>query len=85
MDIFEIVADPNRRALLDMLAGGERTAGELASCVPKLTQPAVSRHLRLMRDSGLIEVRPEAQRRIYALRPEALLELDAWLSRYRRL
>jgi DNA-binding transcriptional ArsR family regulator len=84
MDIFVAVAEPTRRAILDLLAEGERPAGELVAAFPALTQPAVSRHLRVLLDVGLVEVRPEAQRRIYALRPERLAELDAWLGRYRR-
>jgi DNA-binding transcriptional ArsR family regulator len=84
MDIFVAVAEPTRRAILDLLAGGERAAGELVSAFPALTQPAVSRHLRVLLDVGLVAVRPEAQRRIYTLRPERLAELDAWLSHYRR-
>ncbi len=84
MDIFVAVAEPTRRAILDMLAEGDRPAGELVAAFPALTQPAVSRHLRVLLDVGLVAVRPEAQRRIYALRPERLAELDAWLGRYRR-
>jgi DNA-binding transcriptional ArsR family regulator len=84
VDVFEAVAEPNRRALLDALADGERTAGELVAALPDLTQPAVSRHLRILREVGLVQVRPEAQRRIYALRPDRLAEIDAWIGRYRR-
>lgn len=84
MDVFAAVAEPSRRALLDRLAEGERTAGELGAGLPGLTQPAVSRHLRVLRDAGLVDVRAEAQRRIYALRPGGLDALDAWLSRHRR-
>lgn len=84
MDIFVAVAEPTRRAILDLLAEGDRPAGELVAAFPALTQPAVSRHLRVLLEVGLVEVRPEAQRRIYALRPERLAELDAWLRRYRR-
>ena len=84
MDVFEAVAEPSRRALLDALAGGERTAGDLVATLPGLTQPAVSRHLRVLREAGLVDVRPDAQRRIYALRPDGLAELDDWLGRYRR-
>ena len=58
MDVFEAVAEPNRRALLDVLAEGERTAGELVATLPGLTQPTVSRHLRVLREVGLVEVRP---------------------------
>ncbi|KRV47269.1 ArsR family transcriptional regulator [Wenjunlia vitaminophila] len=84
MDVFEAVAEPSRRALLDELAQGERSAGELVATLPGLSQPAVSRHLRVLREAGLVEVRPDAQRRIYALRADALAEIDAWLGRYRR-
>ncbi|KUI40258.1 helix-turn-helix transcriptional regulator [Mycobacterium sp. GA-2829] len=83
MDVFEAVAEPSRRVLLDELAGGERTAGELVATLPGLTQPTVSRHLRVLREVGLVEVRPDAQRRIYALRADGLLEIGAWIDRYR--
>ena len=69
MDVFEAVAEPSRRALLDALIDGEHTAGELVATLPGLTQPTVSRHLRVLREVGLVEVRPDAQRRIYALAP----------------
>lgn len=84
MDVFEAVAEPSRRALLDVLAGGERSAGELVAALPNLTQPSVSRHLRVLREVGLVEVRPDAQRRIYALRADGLVEIDRWLRGYRR-
>jgi DNA-binding transcriptional ArsR family regulator len=84
MDVFEAVAEPNRRALLDLLAEGERSAGELVASLPSLTQPAVSRHLRVLREVGLVETRPDGQRRIYALRADGLIEIDAWIRRYRR-
>ncbi|GDY28514.1 ArsR/SmtB family transcription factor [Gandjariella thermophila] len=84
MDVFTAVAEPSRRTLLDLLADGERSAGELVASLPALTQPAVSRHLRILREAGLVEVRPDGQRRIYTLRPEGLAELDDWLARYRR-
>ncbi|MBO0676315.1 winged helix-turn-helix transcriptional regulator [Mycolicibacterium sp. S2-37] len=83
MDVFEAVAEPSRRALLDALAGGERTAGELVDTLPGLTQPTVSRHLRVLREVGLVEVRPDAQRRIYALRADGLVEIGSWIDRYR--
>jgi DNA-binding transcriptional ArsR family regulator len=83
-DVFEAVAEPSRRVLLDLLAGGERSAGELVAALPALTQPAVSRHLRVLRDVGLVESRIDAQRRIYRLRPGGLAPLDTWLDRYRR-
>jgi DNA-binding transcriptional ArsR family regulator len=84
MDVFEAVAEPSRRALLDTLAEGERTAGELVATLPGLTQPTVSRHLRVLREVGLVEVRPDAQRRIYALRADGLVEIGDWVERYRR-
>lgn len=83
MDIFEIVADPTRRAIIDLLAKGEQTAGKLVDAFPTLTQPAVSRHLRILRESRLVDTRISAQHRIYSLRPERLIEIDKWLNRYR--
>jgi DNA-binding transcriptional ArsR family regulator len=84
VDVFEAVAEPTRRAVLDLLAGRERSAGELVSAFPALTQPAVSRHLRILRESRLVDVRIDGARRVYSLRPAALAELDRWLARYRR-
>jgi DNA-binding transcriptional ArsR family regulator len=84
MDVFEAVAEPTRRAILDLLAGRERSAGELVAAFPALTQPAVSRHLRILRESRLVDVRAEGTRRMYALRPAGLAELDHWLDSYRR-
>lgn len=84
VDVFAAVAEPHRRVLLDLLVARERPAGELVSALPQLTQPAVSRHLRVLREAGLVVVRPEAQRRVYALRPDRLAEIDAWLEPYRR-
>lgn len=84
MDVFEAVAEPHRRTLLDLLADGERSAGDLVASLPALTQPAVSRHLRVLREVGLVEVRPDGQRRIYALRADGLVEIDTWIERYRR-
>ena len=83
MDVFSAVADPSRRKLLDLLADGERPAGDLVEILPGLTQPAVSRHLRVLREAGLVDVRPDAQRRMYSLRPDGLAPLDHWLDRYR--
>jgi DNA-binding transcriptional ArsR family regulator len=83
MDVFSIVAEPTRRAIVDLLGQRERTAGELVEAFPSLTQPAVSRHLRLLRESKLVRVRIAAQKRIYTLQPERLVEIDAWLGRYR--
>ena len=84
MDVFEAVAEPTRRAVLDLLAGRERSAGELVAAFPALTQPAVSRHLRILRESQLVDVREDGARRFYSLRPATLAELDHWLDRYRR-
>lgn len=82
--VLRALADESRRTVLEALAGGPATAGELAALLP-IARPGVSRHLRVLREAGLVEVRPEAQRRIYALRPEPLAEVDAWLGRYRAL
>ena len=84
MDVFAAVAEPTRRAVLDLLAGRDRSAGELVAAFPALTQPAVSRHLRILRESHLVDVRADGARRVYSLRPDALAELDRWLDNYRR-
>ncbi|GAB2661270.1 ArsR/SmtB family transcription factor [Kribbella swartbergensis] len=84
MDVFEAIAEPNRRELLDLLAERERPAGELVDHLHGLTQPAVSRHLRILREVGLVDVRPDGQRRIYTLRADRLLEIENWISRYRK-
>ena len=78
------MADEGRRTLLESLANGPATAGELAALLP-IARPGVSRHLRVLREAGLVEVHQEAQRRIYSLRPAPLAEVDEWLDRYRRL
>ncbi|UZN01767.1 ArsR/SmtB family transcription factor [Cellulomonas sp. S1-8] len=82
IDVFEVVAEPRRRQILDELRGGERSVGDLVDRLG-LAQPAVSKHLRTLRTAGLVEVRPDAQRRWYRLRPAPLAELDAWLTPYR--
>ena len=84
MDVFDAVAEPNRRALLDALIDGERSAGELVATLPCVSQPTVSRHLRVLREVGLVEMRRDAQRRIYALRADGLVDVDRWITRYRR-
>jgi len=84
MDVFHAVAEPTRREILDLLAVRERSAGELVATFPRLTQPAVSRHLGILLKVGLVASRPEAQRRIYSIRAARLAELDVWLQRYRR-
>jgi DNA-binding transcriptional ArsR family regulator len=81
--VFEAIADPTRRHILELLADGERTAGELAAAFPT-SRPAVSRHLRVLREAGLVRWRGDAQRRVYRLDPAPLSEVDAWLDRYRR-
>ena len=78
------VADESRRTMLETLASSPASAGELAEALP-IARPGVSRHLRVLREAGLIDVRREAQRRIYSLRPEALIEVDEWLAEYRVL
>jgi DNA-binding transcriptional ArsR family regulator len=80
---FEVLGEPRRREILDLLRERERPVGELVEHLA-LTQPAVSKHLRVLRESGLVEVRHDAQRRWYRLRAEPLAEIDAWLDPYRR-
>ncbi len=82
MEVFEAVADPTRRRILDLLAEGERSAGELSEGF-SVTRPAISRHLRVLRETGLVSCRVDAQRRMYRLEPEPLEEVVRWLSRYR--
>lgn len=82
LSVLEVVAEPTRRRLLDAVRGGERSVGELVDAVG-MHQPGVSRHLKVLRDAGLVEVRKDAQRRLYRIRPEPLMEIDAWLEPYR--
>src|SRR5687767_14415207 len=81
---FEVLAEPARRRILDLLLERPRLVGELTERLG-LSQPGTSKHLRVLRDAGLVTVRQEAQRRWYELRPEPLAEIDAWLQPYRRL
>jgi DNA-binding transcriptional ArsR family regulator len=81
---FDVLAEPTRRRILDLLMEDERPVGSLVASLD-ISQPGVSKHLRVLRDAGLVEARTEAQRRIYRVRPEPLAEIDAWLSPYRRL
>ncbi|HEX8510508.1 MAG TPA: metalloregulator ArsR/SmtB family transcription factor [Propionibacteriaceae bacterium] len=81
--VLEVVVEPNRRRILDTLRQGERSVNELVA-VLGLAQPTVSKHLKTLREAGLVVVRPDAQRRWYQLRPEPLRELDAWLHPYRQ-
>lgn len=83
MSPFEAVAEPNRRRILDLLRESERPAGELVD-VLAISQPGVSKHLRILREAGLVSVRAEGQRRVYRLEPRGLAELEAWLAPYRR-
>ena len=80
---FASVAEPNRRAILSLLLSSERSVGEIEREL-RLSQPSVSKHLRVLREAGFVESRIEAQRRLYRLRPEPLMELDAWLVPFRR-
>ena len=78
------LADDSRRTIVESLASGPATAGELAALLP-IARPGVSRHLRVLREAGLVEVRQQAQQRVYSLRLEPLTEVDEWLGRYRAL
>jgi DNA-binding transcriptional ArsR family regulator len=81
---FEVLAEPNRRRILDLLRTAERPVGDLVEQL-SVSQPAVSKHLRVLREAGLVEVRSDAQRRIYSVRTEPLRAIDDWLEPYRRL
>ena len=83
MTPFEALVEPNRRRILDLLRDGERPAGELVEALA-ISQPGVSKHLKLLREAGLVSVRADGQRRLYRLQPEGLAELEAWLAPYRR-
>jgi DNA-binding transcriptional ArsR family regulator len=82
--VLQAVSDPSRRTVLDALSKGPATASELAALLP-IARPGTSRHLRILRDAGLVEVRQQGQFRIYSLRPEPLSEVDEWLDHYRVL
>ncbi len=79
---FEIIAEPNRRAILSLLASSERSVGEIERQLG-MPQPTVSKHLRVLREAGFVEAQVDAQRRLYRLKPEALKEVDAWLATFR--
>lgn len=81
--MFEVIAEPNRRAILGLLASEQRSVGEIERQL-RMPQPAVSKHLRVLRDAGFVEAKVDAQRRLYRLRPEPLREVDAWLDQFRR-
>lgn len=81
---IEVIADASRRHILDELRGGEQAVNVLVERLA-ISQPAVSKHLRVLREAGLVTVRPDGQRRLYSVRPEPLVELDAWLEPYRQM
>ena len=80
---YAALAEPNRRQILDLLRGGERSVGELVERL-QLSQPGVSKHLKVLREAGLVHVRPEGKQRWYRLRAQPLAEIDGWLEPYRR-
>ncbi|HEY1677681.1 MAG TPA: metalloregulator ArsR/SmtB family transcription factor [Candidatus Sulfotelmatobacter sp.] len=80
---FEIIAEPNRRAILSLLVSSEQSVGEIERQL-RMTQPAVSKHLRVLRDAGFVESTVDAQRRLYRLKPEPFREIDEWLAQFRR-
>ena len=81
--VFEIIAEPNRRAILRLLVSSQQSVGEIEREL-RMTQPTVSKHLRVLRETGFVESKVDAQRRIYRLKPESLQEVDAWLAPFRR-
>jgi DNA-binding transcriptional ArsR family regulator len=81
--VFEIIAEPNRRAILSLLVSSQQSVGEIERQLG-MSQPAVSKHLRVLRDAGFVESTVDAQRRLYRLKPEPLQEMDAWLVQFRR-
>jgi DNA-binding transcriptional ArsR family regulator len=81
---LQVLAEPRRQAILDLLRDGEMPVGELVARL-QMSQPAVSKHLRVLKDAGMVDVRADAQRRLYRIRPEPLAELDDWLATYRKL
>ena len=83
-DVIEVISEPTRRKILDLLRVEERPVGELVAKL-KISQPLASKHLRVLRDAGLVDVRVDAQRRLYRVRPKPLRELDEWLAPFRAL
>lgn len=84
MSVFDVLAEPNRRRILDLLGNAEHPVGELVAQL-ELSQPAVSKHLRILREAGLVESRGDAQRRLYRVCPDPLRAIDDWLGPYRRM
>jgi DNA-binding transcriptional ArsR family regulator len=84
MSVFDVIAEPSRRRILDLLAAEELPVGTLVDRL-ELNQPTVSKHLRVLRDAGLVEVRSDKQRRLYSVSPEPLRAIDDWLEPYRRI
>ena len=82
--MFEIISEPNRRAILSLLVSAEQSVGEIERQL-RMPQPTVSKHLRVLRDAGFVEATVDAQRRLYRLKPEPFQEMDAWLVQFRRL
>jgi DNA-binding transcriptional ArsR family regulator len=82
--VFEIIAEPNRRAILTFIGPTQRSVGEIEQRL-RMSQPAVSKHLRVLREAGLVDATVDAQRRLYRLKPERLQEVDDWLTQFRRL
>ena len=80
---FAIIAEPSRRAILSLLASSEQSVGDIEERL-RLPQPSISKHLRVLREAGFVESRVDAQRRLYRIRPEPLMEVDAWLEPFRR-
>lgn len=83
MEVFEIIAEPSRRAILSLLALSEQSVGEIERRLG-MPQPAVSKHLRVLRDAGFVESTVDAQRRLYRLKPDPLKQVDAWLEQFRQ-
>jgi DNA-binding transcriptional ArsR family regulator len=81
--VFEIIAEPNRRAILSLLVSSQQSVGEIERQL-RMSQPTVSKHLRVLRDAGFVESTVDAQRRLYRLKPEPFQEMDAWLAQFRR-
>jgi DNA-binding transcriptional ArsR family regulator len=84
MESFEIIAEPNRRAILSLLVSSQQSVGEIERRL-RMTQPTVSKHLRVLREAGFVEASVDAQRRLYRLKPESLQEVEDWLAPFRRL